>query len=67
MAAAEQQATRLRLDRPVELGVDALELVARVSNGGGPIAASGDLFGAVTWSAGDGNQAVAIVIDQIVE
>jgi len=48
-------------------GLDALELVARVSNGGGPVAASGDLFGAVTWNAGDGDQAVTIVIDQIVE
>ncbi|MFW2403766.1 MAG: tetratricopeptide repeat protein [Gammaproteobacteria bacterium] len=45
-----------------------VELVARVSNGGGPIAASGDLFGEVIWNAADtSNASVDIVIDQIVE
>lgn len=48
-------------------GLDAVELVARVSNGGGPIAASGDLFGQATWTAGDEERSVTIVIDQIVE
>jgi len=73
-AAAQQLPVSLRIsDANVMMegqslaGHEALELVARVSNGGGPVAASGDLFGAVTWNAGDGNHAVAIVIDQIVE
>lgn len=49
-------------------GVDPLELVARVSNGGGPVAVSGDLFGQVTWSsATDADRTIRIVIDQIVE
>ncbi len=47
-------------------GLQSVELVARVSNGGGPIAASGDLFGEVIWSASD-DSSVDIVIDQIVE
>ncbi len=48
-------------------GLDEVELVARVSNGGEPIAASGDLFGQATWTAGDQERSVTIVIDQIVE
>jgi len=47
-------------------GLQSVELVARVSNGGGPIAASGDLFGEVIWSASD-DSSIDIVIDQIVE
>jgi cytochrome c-type biogenesis protein CcmH len=47
-------------------GLQSVELVARVSNGGGPIAASGDLFGEVIWNASDASN-VDIVIDQIVE
>jgi len=47
-------------------GLQSVELVARVSNGGGPIAASGDLFGEVIWNASDASS-IDIVIDQIVE
>ncbi|MGI9343370.1 MAG: tetratricopeptide repeat protein [Gammaproteobacteria bacterium] len=47
-------------------GLGEVELVARVSNGGNAIAAAGDLYGAATWKA-DGDRAIAIVIDQIVE
>jgi len=49
-------------------GLDAVELVARVSMGGGPIATSGDFYGETIWTASDnGERAVTIVIDQIVE
>ena len=48
-------------------GLDAVELVARVSNGGDPIASSGDLYGEATWNADDPERSVQIVIDRVVE
>lgn len=73
-ASAQQLPASLRIsdaDAMIEgrtlAGLDEVELVARVSNGGRPTAASGDLFGQATWTAGDEERAVTIVIDQIVE
>lgn len=74
-ASARELPTSLRIsdDNAMVAGrtlsaLESVELVARVSNGGGPIAASGDLFGEVTWNAADdSNGSVDIVIDQIVE
>lgn len=47
--------------------VDAATLVARVANGGDPIAKPGDVYGEARWVRGqDGVGPVAIVIDQVV-
>jgi cytochrome c-type biogenesis protein CcmH len=51
-------------------GLSALKsaaLVARVANGGNPVAQPGDLYGEATWSGLDGTaKAISIRIDQIV-
>ncbi|MBT8442305.1 MAG: hypothetical protein KJO76_07965 [Gammaproteobacteria bacterium] len=74
-ASARQLPTSLRISDDNAMvagrtlsGLQSVELVARVSNGGGPIAASGDLYGEVIWNASDeSGAAVDIMIDQIVE
>ncbi|MFQ5635900.1 MAG: tetratricopeptide repeat protein, partial [Gammaproteobacteria bacterium] len=49
-------------------GLDTVELVARVSRGGDPIAAPGDLYGEAIWNAAaNSERRVEIVIDRIVE
>jgi cytochrome c-type biogenesis protein CcmH len=49
-------------------GLSEVEIVARISKSGGPIAGPGDLFGSVTWSAATrADRSVDIVIDQTVE
>jgi cytochrome c-type biogenesis protein CcmH len=49
-------------------GVPEVEIVARISMSGGPIAGPGDLFGEAIWrAAADTDRSVDIVIDQIVE
>ncbi|MBN8280576.1 MAG: hypothetical protein J0M16_08220, partial [Gammaproteobacteria bacterium] len=45
--------------------VKAANLVARVANGGDPIAKPGDVFGEAQWQPGNGSP-VTILIDQVV-
>jgi len=45
-----------------------LELVARITKSGKPVAQPGDLFGETTWAAGDhSEQNISIMIDRIVD
>jgi cytochrome c-type biogenesis protein CcmH len=45
-----------------------LELVARISASGKPVAQPGDLFGATTWDAGEhSEQNISITIDRVVD
>ncbi|MEQ1801574.1 MAG: hypothetical protein ABL989_06600 [Gammaproteobacteria bacterium] len=47
--------------------IAAAKLVARVANGGDPIAKAGDVFGEATWQRSGGQSGpIAIVIDQVV-
>jgi hypothetical protein len=52
-------------DGPRLSALKSAALVARVANGGNPVAQPGDLYGEATWSGLDG-AAIAIRIDQIV-
>jgi hypothetical protein len=45
-----------------------VQLIARITNSGKPVAQPGDLFGEVAWIASkDGDEGISIVIDQVVE
>ena len=47
-------------------GLSEVEIVARISASGGPIAGPGDLYGEAIWRVGAGRR-VDIIVDQIVE
>jgi len=49
------------------VGVDSARLVARVANGGDATARPGDVFGEVSWSAGNAGEPVELVINQVYE
>ena len=50
--------------------ISRIHLIARIANGGDPIAQSGDIFGEVYWTRGDDDGqtgAVSILMDKVVE
>jgi hypothetical protein len=50
--------------------ISRVHLIARIANGGDPIAQSGDIFGEVYWTRGDDDgqtDAVSILMDTVVD